>query len=311
MATLRESLDLNRLVYFAAVVDAGSFTLAAERLGVTKSVVSQQITRLEKEVGATLLLRTTRRVTATEAGKALHARCVVILKESAEAFDELAQGTAEPSGTLRLTAPLDYGATVVVPVVAAFLRAHPGCTVELSLGDRMVDVQTVDVAIRVGWLRDSSHVVRRIGAMEQCVVGSPELARLREPADLAALPFVANHSLSEPDHFRFTHPKHGSRSVRLRPRLWVDTTPAAHAAVLAGAGISVLPDYVVDADLAAGRLVRLLPEWALRSGGIHAVLPSARFRPAKVTRFLEAMSQAEAARARGRGAGAPSGRGRR
>lgn len=298
----RDPRNLNRLVYFAAVVEAGSFTRAAERLGVTKAVVSQQVARLEQELGAALLVRTTRKVMPTEAGTTLHARCVIILRASTEAFDELAQDAAEPTGTLRLTAPLDYGAAVVVPVVAAFTRDHPRCAVELDLSDRVVDVQTVDVAIRVGWPRDSSNIARRIGTMDQLVVCSSELgrrlARLKEPEDLARLPFVANQALSKPNHWRFFHGDGRRRSVRFTPRIAVNATPGAHAAVLSGAGIAVLPDYLVGPDLAAGRLVRLLPDWQLKSGGIHAILPASRFRPAKVRRFLEAISAAEARRGR-------------
>src|SRR5947209_1826723 len=106
----RTPMNLNRLAYFAAVVDAASFTRAAASLGITKAVVSQQVAKLEEEVGTTLLMRTTRSVQATDAGRALHARCAVILRESAEAFDELAQGVASPRGTLRIAAPFDYGA---------------------------------------------------------------------------------------------------------------------------------------------------------------------------------------------------------
>jgi DNA-binding transcriptional LysR family regulator len=133
-------LELNRLTYFAAVVEAGSFTRAAERLGVTKAVVSQHVARLEEEVGTTLLLRTTRKVALTDAGRRLHARCVVILRESAEALDELAEGAAEPTGTLRMTVPFDYGAAVVMPVVTSFAQTHPRCAVEVVLTDRIVDV---------------------------------------------------------------------------------------------------------------------------------------------------------------------------
>lgn len=293
----RDPMNLNRLAYFATVVESGSFTRAAERLGVTKAVVSQQVARLEQEIGVTLLLRTTRKVVATDAGRALHARCLVILRESAAAFDELAEGAVEPHGTLRATAPFDYGTSMVVPVVTRFVARYPRCDVELILSDRLVDVQTVDLAIRVGWLRDSSHSVRRIGTMAQYLVGSRDLAlhlgHIAEPEHLAALPFVANGSLSEPSVWRFVHPRHGRRTVRMRARITVDATPAVHAAVLAGAGLSVLPDFLVAADLAAGRLVQVLPAWKLRSGGIHVVLPSARFRPAKASRFLELMSEAE------------------
>ena len=293
-------LELNRLTYFAAVVEAGSFTRAAGRLGVTKAVVSQQVARLEEEVGATLLLRTTRKLALTDAGRRLHARCVVILRESAEALDELAEGAAEPGGALRITVPFDYGAAVVIPVVATFARAHPRCSVEVILSDRIVDLHTVDLAIRVGWLRDSSHVARRIGVMEQYLVCSRELAgevaRAREPEDLTGLPFVANASLAEPTVWHFSHPRRGRRTARLPARITVDATTAVHAAVLAGGGLSVLPDYAVAADLAAGRLVRVLPEWKLRSGGIFVLLPAARFRPAKTRRFLDLLSQAAAAR---------------
>jgi DNA-binding transcriptional LysR family regulator len=192
-------LELNRLAYFAAVVDAGAFTRAAERLGVTKAVVSQQVARLEEELGVTLLLRTTRKLALTEAGRKLHTRCLTILRESAEALVELAEGAEEPSGVLRTTAPVDYGSAVVIPVVASFSRTYPRCSVHVSLTDRIVDVQTVDLAVRVGWLRDSSHIARRIGVMEQYLVCSRELAGelgpVREPEDLAALPFVANLSL--------------------------------------------------------------------------------------------------------------------
>ena len=286
------SFNLNRLAYFAAVVEAGSFTRAAETLRITKAVVSQQVAKLEQEVACTLLVRTTRSVQPTEAGRALHAHCAVILREAAEGFDELAQGAASPKGTLRLTAPLDYGTCVVVPVVTEFTRRYPSCDVVLSLSDDKLDLRAIDLAIRVGWLVDSSQQTRRIGVFQQCLVCAPSLARsvarVRDPADLGELPFVANSSLAEPSVLRLVGER-GQRTVRLRSSLAIDATPAVHAAVLAGAGLSVLPDYLVETDLAAGRLQRVLPEWKLRSGGIHAVFPAARFRPAKVGRFLELM----------------------
>jgi DNA-binding transcriptional LysR family regulator len=291
----REPINLNRLTYFAAVVDAGSFTRAAGRLGVTKAVVSQQLARLEQELAVTLLLRTTRSVTPTQAGLALYARCLVIMRESAAAFDELEQGTAEPAGTLRVAAPFDYGSSVLVPLVTAFTRTWPRCDVELMLSDRLVDLQSVDLAIRVGQLRDSSQIVRRLGTFEQYLVAAPEVLRLAghltDPRALTNLPFVSNRSLPEPTVWRFSHQRRGRRTVRLRARVAIDATPAVHAAVLAGAGLSVLPEYLVAADLTAGRLVRVLPEWGLKGGGINALLPPARFRPPRVTRFLELLTR--------------------
>jgi len=297
----RGPINLNRLVYFAAVVDTGSFTRAADSLGITKAVVSQQVAKLEDEVGCTLLVRTTRSVHPTDAGRSLHARCAVILREAADGFDELAQGAASPQGTLRITAPFDYGTYIVVPVVTEFTRRYPLCQVVLTLSDSKLDLQAIDLAIRVGWLADSSQQTRRIGSFQQCLVCAPSLARsvsrVRDPADLRELPFVANSSLPEPLVWRFVSTAGGQRTVRMQSSLAIDATPAVHEAVRAGAGLSVLPDYLVEADLASGRLRRVLPEWSSRSGGIHAVLPAARFRPAKVARFIELMVERNSPRA--------------
>ena len=292
-------MNLNRLSYFAAVVEAGSFTRAAERLGITKAVVSQQVAQLERDLSTSLLVRTTRRVQPTEAGLVLHARCVRILREAEDAFDELAQAGAEPTGTLRLTAPHDYGVAMVVPVVAAFAARYPACRVEQTLSDQTLDLTSgkMDMAIRVGWLADSSLQARQIAAFAQYLVGSPALIERigagRDPEELAAMPFIANMALREPLSWQFSNGLGAQRSVRAKATIAIDTTPGVLAAVVAGAGLSVLPDYLVADHLAAGRLRRALPEWSLPSGGIYTVYPAARFRPRKVTAFVEMLIAAE------------------
>jgi len=296
-----EPINLNRLAYFAAVVDAGSFTRAAERLGITKAVVSQQVSRLEAELKTSLLLRTTRRVEPTEAGRLLHARCVMILREAEDAFGELARSNAEPMGLLRIAAPSDYGASTIAPLAAAFSRRYPACNVDLMLSDAKVDLvaDQIDLSIRVGWLADSSLQARRIGAFRQFLVASPGLAAtlaVDEPEQLATLPFVANGALKEPLLWRFSRGDFEHRTVRMRQALTINATPAVLAATLAGGGLSVLPDFQVAEPVAAGRLVHVLPAWTLPSGGIHAVYPTARFRPPKVSAFV-AMLIAESRRA--------------
>ncbi len=300
---MQAHVNLNRLAYFTAVIDTGSFTAAAARLGITKAVVSQQVARLEDELGTTLLVRTTRRVEPTEAGRAFHARCVVILRESEDAFVDIGRAAESPTGTLRLTAPFDYGAAVVVPALAEFTRRHPACRVALSLSDKTLDLVSgqLDMAIRVGWLEDSSFVARRIASFQQLLVCAPSLAgavsRVGKPEDLQALPFVANTALRQPLDWEFSRHKAERRAVRGRSTFAIDATPAVHAAVLAGAGLAVLPDYLVHTDVASGRLLHVLPGWSLPSGGIHAVFPAARFRPAKVSAFLELLTDQEQRRA--------------
>jgi DNA-binding transcriptional LysR family regulator len=303
-----ESVNLNRLAYFAAVVDAGSFTRAAERLGITKAVVSQQVARLEAELRTSLLSRTTRRVEPTEAGRLLHARCVTILRAADDAFGELAQSNAEPMGVLRIAAPNDYGASTIAPLAAAFSKRFPTCGVELILSDTKIDLiaAQIDLAIRVGWLPDSSLQARQIGAFRQILIASAELAAavtVSQPEQLASVPFIANGALREPLVWNFTRRKNETRSVHMRQVMSINTTPAVLAATLAGAGLSVLPDFLIAEHLASGRLVHVLPAWALPAGGIHVVYPAARFRPPKVTAFV-AMLLAQARGAKGERHGA-------
>lgn len=292
--------NLRRLAYFVAVVDTGSFTAAAERLGITKAVVSQQVARLERECRTSLLVRTTRRVRTTELGQAFYQRCAAILRDTDDAFDALTDTAAEPSGLLRLTAPLDYGVRVVVPAIAAFTRRHPACKVDAILSDQTLDLMTanIELAIRVGWLAESNLQARKIGAFRQLLVApsamAAQLTRIASPQDIATLPFVANTALRDHQRWQFAHATHAPQSVDVQPGIFLDATLAVREAVCQGAGISVLPDYVVADDLAAGRLLHVLPQWQLPSGGIHTVFPATRFRPAKVRAFVELLLELNA-----------------
>lgn len=298
-AGLGELGNLRRLVYFVAVVETGSFTAAAERLGITKAVVSQQVARLEQEFQTSLLVRTTRKVQATEAGQAFYQRCTLILREAEDAFGELAEATTQPTGTLRLTAPFDYGISVVVPAIAAFTARYPQCKVDAVLSDQTLDLMSgsIELAIRVGWLTDSNLQARQIGTFRQLLVAPPamhaRIKRLRGPDDLSALPFVANTALREPLRWNFSRNEIERRAVTTQASIYLDTTLAVREAVREGAGLSVLPDYAIGDDLASGRLIAVLPQWKLPAGGIHAVFPAARFRPVKVRAFVEVLASKE------------------
>lgn len=283
--------QLNRLAYFVAVVDARSFTAAAAKLGVSKAVVSQQVARLEASLGITLVARTTRRTEPTVAGMAFHARCVEILRQAEEAVAELGEATREPSGMLRLTATFAYGTAVLAPLVAEFRRRHPAVSLEVVLSDTKLDLieQRIDLAIRMGAVGAPGHVARSLGTFDHLIVAAPEVARAAEstPEAVAALPWVANMALSAPLNWTLTHADGRSCAIEPRAAISMNSTLAVHGGVLAGAGASVLPDYLVAGDVAAGRLVRLLPGWSLPSGGVHAVFPPGRYRPAPVRAFVD------------------------
>jgi DNA-binding transcriptional LysR family regulator len=291
--------NLKRLAYFAEVVETGSFTAAAQRLGITKAVVSQQVAKLEQAFETTLLVRTTRSVRPTDEGRAFYERCYRVLSEAQEAFDGLEADDRAPSGMLRLTAPFDYGVAVVVPAIAEFQKRHAACTADIVISDRTLDPveKDIELAIRVGWLNDSNLRARRIGSFQQILVGSPDLAaRLAgrtQPDQIADLPFVANSVLRDPLGWIFSDGEGRQRSVRFAATLVIDATLGALEAVRSGVGASVLPDYAVQGDLASGRLVRLLPDWRLESGGIYAVTPATRFRRARVSAFLDVLIEWE------------------
>ncbi|WP_109125085.1 LysR family transcriptional regulator [Dyella sp. C11] len=293
-------VNLNRLSVFVALVRAGSFTAAAEVLGMTKAMVSQHIARLEGELGVTLLSRSTRRMALTEAGAAFHAACVRILAEAEDAIALVGRAQEKPSGTLRLTATSDYGTAVVAPALAAFLRAHPDMQADLVLDDHMSDLiaERFDLAVRMGLLRDSNLRSMRLGSFRQLMVASPAyLSRSGSPrliTDLASHDWVALALLATPLRWTFTAPDGSRRTVRMRQVVQANNVTAAHALVCHGAGVSVLPDYLVTEDIRQGRLVALMAQYSLLTCGIYAVYPGKQ-PPAKVRAFIEHMRETLAA----------------
>ena len=289
---MSSEVNLNRLAVFVALVHACSFTAAAEALGMTKAMVSQHLVKLEQELGVTLVLRSTRRMTLTEAGSIFHAACVRILAEAEAAIEQVGSNQEKPTGTLRLTATSDYGTSVVAPALADFMRGHPQLQTDLVLSDHVSDLiaERFDLAIRMGWLRDSNLRSTRLGSFRQLLVASPGyLAWRGEPRSLAELPsleWVALALLSSPLRWTFTAPDGSRRTVRMKQAAQANNVVAAHALVRHGAGVSILPDYLVTDDIREGRLVPLLAQYRLPEGGIYAVYPG-RQPPAKVRVFID------------------------
>lgn len=197
-----------------------------------------------------------------------------------------------------LTAPLDYGAKIVAPAVALYIERYPQMKVDLKFTDVKFDLvdNELDLSIRVGWLEDSSAQARRIGTFEQHLVCSPAYAaRMRSanhPEALEDAKWIANGALKEPLRWLFSS---ADKTVTIsgKPVVTANGTEASYVCVLAGIGLAVMPDYQVADDIAGGRLVRVLPEWSLPSGGIHAVYPPAKFRPARVRAFVDILEAME------------------
>ena len=284
--------DLNALLVFACVAEAGGFTAAAAQLGVAKAKVSLAVSRLETQLGVTLFSRTTRRVALTDAGQALYAQCVPPLRAVQDVLAQVGTG-GELAGTLRISASVDYAAHTVSRAVAAFAALHPQLEIDLRTSDRVVDMlqEGIDVALRLGWLRDSSLRATRLGDFEQYVVASPaylaQAPRIRHPRDLAAHDWVALTLLPTPLTWKFKSARGQSRTVRVAGRLRTDSPSALRSLLLNGCGISVADQLTTADAVRTGQLVRVLPDWSLPRGGVYAVHPPGRHIAAKARAFVD------------------------
>lgn len=275
------------MLLFAAVVREGSFTRAARQLGVTKQTVSERVARLEERLGARLLERTTRHLRLTDAGAGYYERCAAIAALIDEANDEVQRRQAEPTGLLRVSAPLLYGRRFLAPVVADYLRRYPRARVELVLADRRVNLieEGFDLAIRIGPLDDSTLAARKLGEGHVYCVASPGfLARAGTPApgDLRAARCIGVRS-SETWQV-------GGAQAKITPVLVAGDLEVACEAAIAGVGIARLPALVCREAVMDGRLRVLFgPESALRRA-VHVVYPSRQHLPAKVRVFVDALA---------------------
>lgn len=295
MANLLD-INLNRLVVFVAVVETGSITAAAKRLGLAKTMVSTHMQKLEAEIGSNLLVRTTRRLHLTEAGTQFYEACQKILQDTETAIAQANSNTRQLRGKLRISTSIDYGASVIAPLAAELSKLHPELRIEIIASDHRVDMvaEGIDVSIRIGRLADSSHKAALIAPFDEWLVAAagffPE-SLPQAPEQLDDYPFVGLSVLPNPLNWTFTRIGFTSVSLRFRAAIMTNTSLGVQAAALAGAGLAILPDYALKNDLAAGRLVRLLPEWSLPGGGIYAVFPASVQRSQKVSVFIEALKQ--------------------
>jgi DNA-binding transcriptional LysR family regulator len=278
------------MTVFVRVVDCGSFAAAARRLNMSPAMVSTHVQSLEDRLGARLLNRTTRKLGLTEIGRAVYERCSHIVSE-VEAVEQLTTELQEtPRGTLRISSPVSP-ARYFAPTIAAYCRRHPEVAVVLTVTDRIVDVveEGFDLAIRLGPLPDSSLIARRLDAGRLIVCGAPDYLQSRgmprHPEDLARHNCLLFEKLPR-NEWRLTGPD-GEHLVPVAGNLYVNSVDVLRISALCGQGLAVLSDRIVADDLAAGRLVQVLPEYALPPLVVNATYPQGRYLSAKVRSFLD------------------------
>ncbi len=282
---------LTSMTVFVRVAELGSFTGAADELEISATMVGKHVKALEARLGARLIHRTTRRQQLTDVGRHYFDRCKAILEEAAAAEASVDALRGVPRGLLRITASVTYGARKIAPALADFLRQHPDVQAELVLNDRTVDLieEGFDAAIRIGRLDDSGLIARPLAPYRMMICASPAYLAAhpapRRPQDLERHVCLAYWSVQ--GRWKLTDRDGREHPVRVESRLRTNNGDALRQAALAGFGIVMQPQVLLEDDVRSGRLVPLLPNYRLPSAPVHLVyLPDRRPTP-KLQRFID------------------------
>jgi DNA-binding transcriptional LysR family regulator len=291
---------LRDLALFVEVVNTKSFTRAAENLDMPPSTLSRRISGLERQIGLTLLNRTTRRVEVTAAGAAYFARCAPLVEEARVAHEQLAETVNIVKGTLRIACTPDFAVQYLAPVVVEFTRRHPLVNVELSLSSRVEDllVENLDLALRIGRLPDSTLVAHRVATLQLGLFASPGyfgvVAPPEHPDDLRQHMCIRMRADEGGSTWRLSHNASpgitGLVSVPISGRFVVSSTLMIRQLTLRGAGIGVIDRTAAVADVKSGRLLPVLPDWQLDPVPLH-MLTSSRLVPARVRVFGDLLGE--------------------
>jgi DNA-binding transcriptional LysR family regulator len=298
---------LQAMQTFVRVVESGSFSAVAREANTTQSAISKQVAALEKVLGAKLLSRTTRSLALTEEGERYFEQTRRLVAEIAEAESTLVSGEGKLTGWLRVAASVGFGRLKLMPLVQSFLADHPGVKIDLKLNDGFIDLteQGIDVAVRIGELADSSLIARRVGTSQRMLFAHRSYLRgitrgqkavrkaPRHPNDLLQHDCIVYTELASRNAWHFTAGAGASEAVgtthtiHVQGSLQTNSSEVIRHAVLSGMGIGYSPEWLFEAELAAGELQVLLPDWPAPPLPVHLVSPQSRRNAAKVRAFSE------------------------
>ncbi len=286
--------DLKRMAVFASVVQHGSMSAAARAMGMSTSAVSQQVRLLEQASGVTLLHRSTRKLTLSDAGARFAEHCAALVAAAAQARQQLVLAHDAPTGELRMSAPVGF-ARHVAPALAPLLADHPALKLRLLVDDAMIDLidARIDLALRVGNLPDSSWAAQRLCAVEGMLCASPDYLRRHgtpeSPAQLLQHQWLVGSRDGSALRFDLQGPGGEREAVRVEARVASNNQLSLEQMCIAGLGLGLMVHLDVYEDLQAGRLQRVLPVWQLTPMPVWAVTPQRGNQPAKVRHAIAAL----------------------
>jgi len=289
--------DLNDMMVFLAVVETGSFTLAADRLAIPKANVSRKVSRLEQHLDVTLLERSTRSQHLTEAGRRYLQHCKRIHEELDLATASVCELFHSYAGELKVGASVATGQQILRPALGQFMHKYPELNVQLNLVNRRVDFieEGFDVVIRIGQLKDSMLIAKKLGSVSRGLYASPDyLAKNSKPEQVEQLTdhqLLIMNSANNKLKLKLLSEQGESFTLDCQPRLLVDDFVMLKQAIVDGLGISVLPDYMSRKEVASGQLVSILPNWRMTAVDVYALYPKHRAKIPKVKAFLDFVSE--------------------
>lgn len=278
---------------FRRVVEAGSFSAVAREADMSQSTVSKHVAALEERLGTKLLNRSTRSLSATEAGTEYYHYCVRILNDFQEAEASVGKGKIKPTGTLRLASSSAFGRLFVIPALNSFLEKYPDIDIDYQMQDSPIDLvkDGIDLAIHVGPLADSSLIAQKIGCSRRMIVASPDYLMKhgfpKTPVDLKPHECLIYTQNKSPNEWFFNSKQEGDESVRVNGRFKTNSSEAIKEAAVSGLGIATLCEWHAQEQIKRARLTPLLKKYEQTAYDINAVYPERRFVPQKVKRLIE------------------------
>jgi DNA-binding transcriptional LysR family regulator len=289
--------DLEAIAIFAKVVETRGITAAATDLGLSAPTISKALARLEARFGSRLFNRTSRRLVLTDAGRTLAGRAARLLADAEAAEDAMVAQSSTPRGLVRLAAPMSFGVAEVAPILPEFLVRYPDVSLDVHLGDALVDVigDGFDIALRIGELPDSSMLARRLAPVPGTLVASPgyldRRGRPMHPTDLAGHDCFAYSYLRTRDAWHFSNRVGEQVTVRPTGRMMMNNGEAMLPAVIAGLGIAAPPAFIARDAVADGRLEQVLPEWSASRSSLYLLMPPGGPRPLRVRVLVDFLVQ--------------------
>tara|TARA_B100000446_G_scaffold64273_3_gene60912 strand:+ start:20715 stop:21623 length:909 start_codon:yes stop_codon:yes gene_type:complete len=295
MLTIMDTIDGMKTV--VAVVETGSFTVASERLGISKALASKYVGEVEAQLGVRLFNRSTRRLALTEAGQRYYQQVLPLLEGLSAMVDQVTGEQTEPKGLLRVSAPVTFGEMKLSPLIPSFLTQHPEMQLDLQLSDRKIDMleEGIDVVIRIGGVDDSSLVARQIKNLPLVLCASPDyLQKKGEPKrakDLMKHTCIIDSNFRIGNQWPLISPSGKTTSIDVHSRVSANSPRAVKAVALAGGGIAMIPKFIIEDELARGELNVVLPKHSTLEFGLFAIYPHRRYLSKKVRCFIDFLSR--------------------